>query len=100
MRVGENNPNLIKRLWMRGPTGDCSYVNSAGEAQRAVDSVKYRLTAKRSRLRAQRYGEFEAYKKWLAKESVVIIQIEHIDAVRDIDNIFAVEGIDAFVVGV
>ena len=30
---------------------------------------------------------------------MVIIQIEHIDAVRDIDNIFAVEGIDAFVVG-
>ena len=46
VRVGENNPNLIKRVMDAGAYGDCSYVNSAGEAQRAVDSVKYRLTAR------------------------------------------------------
>ena len=103
VRVGENNPNLIKRVMDAGAYGVIvPNVNSAGEAQRAVDSVKYPPYGKRGvgLYRAQRYGrEFEAYKKWLAKESVVIIQIEHIDAVRDIDNIFAVEGIDAFVVG-
>ena len=103
VRVGENNPNLIKRVMDAGAHGVIvPNINSAEEAQRAVDSVKYPPYGKRGvgLYRAQGYGRgFEDYKRWLAKESVVIIQIEHIDAVRDIDNIFTVEGIDAFVIG-
>ncbi len=103
VRVGENNANLIKRVMDAGAYGVIvPNVNSAEEAQRAVDSVKYPPYGKRGvgLYRAQGYGRrFEDYKRWLAKESVVIIQIEHIDAVKDIDNIFAVEGVDAFVIG-
>ncbi len=103
VRIGENDPNLIKRVMDAGAYGVIvANIHSAREAQQAIDSVKYPPYGKRGvgLYRAQRYGwGFEAYKKWLAKESVVIIQIEHIDAVNDIEKIFAVEGIDAFLIG-
>jgi len=77
-------------------------VCSAREAQEAVNAVKYPPLGTRGvgLFRAQKFGVgFEDYKKWLAKESVVVIQIEHIDAVRDIDAIFSVKGIDAYLIG-
>ena len=50
--------------------------------------------------RAQAYGkEFEEYLKWVEEESVVVIQIEHIHAVNNIDEIFSVPGIDAYMIG-
>jgi len=103
VRVGENNANLIKRVMDAGAYGVIvPNVCSAEEAKQAVDSVKYPNEGKRGvgLYRAQQYGyAFEEYKKWLKKESVVIIQIEHIDAVNNIDEIFAVPGIDAFIIG-
>ena len=103
VRVGENNTNLIKRVMDAGAYGVIvPNVCNAEEAKRAVDAVKYPNEGKRGvgLYRAQKYGYgFEEYKRWLKKESVVIIQIEHIDAVNNIDEIFAVSGIDAFMVG-
>ncbi len=103
VRVGENNPNLIKRVMDAGAYGVIvPNVNSAQDAQAAVSAVKYPPQGTRGvgLYRAQGYGrDFEAYKKWLTQESVVIIQIEHIDAVNNIDAIFSVKGIDAFIIG-
>ena len=103
VRVGENNPNLIKRVMDAGAYGVIvPNVNSARDAQAAVDAVRYPPYGTRGvgLYRAQKFGrKFEEYKKWLAQESVVIVQIEHIDAVRDIENIFAVKGIDGFMIG-
>ncbi|MCR4336262.1 MAG: aldolase/citrate lyase family protein [Candidatus Omnitrophica bacterium] len=103
VRVGENDPNLIKRIMDAGAYGVIvANVCSAEEAEAAVAAVKYPPSGRRGvgLYRAQGYGrQFEAYKKWLIEESVVIIQIEHIKAVNDIDAIFSVKGIDAFVIG-
>lgn len=103
VRVGENSPNLIKRVMDAGAYGVIvPNVSSAKEAKAAVDSVRYPPFGKRGvgLYRAQGYGwKFEEYKKWLKEESVVIVQIEHINAVAQIDQIFAVEGIDAFIIG-
>jgi 2-dehydro-3-deoxyglucarate aldolase len=103
VRVGENNENLIKRVMDAGAYGVIvPNIKSAREAKAAVDAVKYPPLGKRGvgLYRAQKYGlKFEEYKKWLQKESVVIIQIEHIDAVRQIDDIFSVSGIDGFMIG-
>lgn len=103
VRVGENNPNFIKRVMDAGAYGVIvPNVNTPDEARAAVSAVKYppRGTRGVGLYRAQCYGrKFEEYKKWLAKESVVIVQIEHIDAVDCIDEIFAVPGIDAFLIG-
>lgn len=103
VRVGENNANLIKRVMDAGAYGVIvPNIRSAQEAAAAVAAVKYPPMGTRGvgLYRAQKYGRaFEAYKKWLSEESVVIVQIEHIDAVDRIDEIFAVKGVDAFVIG-
>jgi len=103
VRVGENNANLIKRVMDAGAYGVIvPNVNSAEDAATVVSSVKYPPVGFRGvgLYRAQGYGRnFEEYKKWLTQESVVIIQIEHIDAVDNIDEIFSVKGIDAFIIG-
>ena len=50
--------------------------------------------------RAQGYGvTFDQYKEWVDKESIVIVQIEHIDAVKNLEKILTVEGVDGFIVG-
>ena len=103
VRVGENNPNLIKRVMDAGSYGVIvPNVKSAQEALHAVHAVKYPPEGTRGvgLYRAQKYGrEFEEYKKWLSEQSLVIIQIEHIEAVHRIDEIFTVPGIDAFMIG-
>lgn len=103
VRVGENNPNLIKRVMDTGAYGVIvPNVNSREEAVAAVNAVKYPPVGTRGvgLYRAQKFGcEFESYKRWLTEESVVIIQIEHIEAVRNIDDILKTPGIDAFLVG-
>ena len=103
VRVGENNPNLIKRVMDIGAHGVIiPNVNSANEARQAVESVKYPPSGSRGvgLYRAQGYGrKFKNYLQWLENESVVIIQIENIKAIENIDEIFATKGIDAFLIG-
>jgi len=103
VRVGENNPNLIKRVMDAGAYGVIvANVKSPEEAKAAVSAVKYPPFGTRGvgLYRAQKFGrDFEQYKIWLQEESVVVIQIEHIEAVRCLDAIFSTSGLDAFMVG-
>lgn len=103
VRVGENNPNLIKRVMDAGAHGVIvPMVNTREDAVNAVNAVKYSPIGTRGvgLARAQGYGlEFERYRDWVNKESVVIVQIEHIKAVENLENILQVEGVDAFIVG-
>jgi 2-dehydro-3-deoxyglucarate aldolase len=101
--VGENDACLIKRVMDAGAYGVIvPNVSSVEDAKKAVAAVKYPPVGTRGvgLYRAQGFGRhFEEYKKWLDQESVVIIQIEHIDALAEIDQIFAVQGVDAFMIG-
>ena len=103
VRVGENNGNLIKRVMDAGAYGVIvPNVNSSAEAIAAVNAVKYPPVGTRGvgLYRAQGYGKtFNEYLEWLEKESIVIIQIEHIDAVKKIDDIFSIPGVDGFIIG-
>jgi len=103
VRVGENNANLIKRVMDAGAYGVIvPNVCSVEDVTAAINAVKYPPVGTRGvgLYRAQGYGKhFDEYLDWLESESVVIVQIEHIDAVRNIDAIFSVPGIDAFIVG-
>ncbi len=103
VRVGDNSPYLIKRVMDAGAGGVIvPMVNSRADAIKAVEAVKYPPTGKRGvgLGRAQGYGlTFEKYKKWVVEESVVIAQIEHIQAVKNLREILAVKGIDGFIVG-
>ncbi len=103
VRVGENNPALIKRVMDAGAHGVIvPMVNTKNDAVRAVHAVKYPPEGIRGvgLARAQGYGfEFEKYKAWVNKESIVIVQVEHIEAVNNLEEILSVEGVDAFIVG-
>jgi 2-dehydro-3-deoxyglucarate aldolase len=103
VRVGENNANLIKRVMDAGAYGVIiPNVTSTDEVKDAINAVKYPLEGTRGvgLYRAQKYGKsFNEYLKWLKNESIVIIQIEHIDAVNNIDEIFSIPGIDGFMIG-
>lgn len=103
VRVSENDPNLIKRVMDAGAHGIIvPMVNSKEEAEMAVASVQYPPEGFRGvgLARAQKYGaDFESYKKWNERESIVIVQIEHIKAVHNIESILNVKGVDGFIIG-
>jgi 2-keto-3-deoxy-L-rhamnonate aldolase RhmA len=103
VRVGENDANLIKRVMDAGAHGVIvPQVNSREDALSAVKSVKYPPEGERGvgLARAQGYGtRFDEYRRWNEQESIVIVQIEHIQAVRHLKEILSVQGVDGFIVG-
>ena len=77
-------------------------VNSASQAQQAVDWSKYPPRGKRGvgLARAQGYGlDFADYMESANDSTALIVQAEHIDAVDNIESIAAVDGIDAVFIG-
>lgn len=103
VRVGHNDPTIIKRVMDAGARGVIvPMVNSRSEAIKAVQAVKYPPEGTRGvgLARAQSYGfGFEEYKKRNTDESIVIVQIEHIKAVENLTEIMSVEGVDGFIIG-
>ncbi len=103
VRVGHNQPNLIKRVMDTGAHGVIvPMVNTKEEAEQAVASVKYPPRGFRGvgLARAQKYGTgFEPYKKWNQEESIVIVQVEHIKAVENLEEILKVPDVDGFIIG-
>lgn len=103
VRVSKNEEVVIKRVMDCGADGVIvPMIKNAAEARQAVDYVKYPPVGKRGvgLSRAQKYGKgFKEYQKWLQEESVVIAQIEHIEAVENLEAILNTEGIDGIIVG-
>lgn len=103
VRVSKNEEVAIKKVMDMGADGVIvPMVKTKEDAQMAVDFVKYPPTGKRGvgLYRAQGYGtKFEEYKKWVKDESIIIAQIEHIEAVENIEEILTVDGIDGTIVG-
>jgi 2-dehydro-3-deoxyglucarate aldolase len=103
VRVGENNVRIIKRVLDAGADGIIiPSVNSALEAKKAVQAVYYPPFGKRGvgLARAQGYGfNFENYREGKAKEIILIAQIEHIQAIDELDEIIQTEGIHGTFIG-
>ena len=103
VRVSKNEEVIIKRILDMGADGIIvPMVCTKEEAIQAVEYAKYPPVGKRGvgLYRAQKYGtKFEEYKKWVNEELVIIAQIEHIDAVNNIDEILKVDGIDGTIIG-
>ena len=103
VRLTSNDANQIKRVMDAGAHGVIvPMVNSKEQAEAAVRAVKYPPAGTRGvgLARAQKYGAgFEAYVKWLENESVVIAQIEHIDAINNLESILMTDGIDGTIIG-
>ena len=103
VRVSKNQEVPIKRVLDAGADGVIiPMIKNKKEAEKAIDFVKYPPKGKRGvgLNRAQKYGTaFQTYKKWVNKEVVVIAQIEHIDAVNNLEEILSVSEIDGIIVG-
>ncbi|MEV9499469.1 HpcH/HpaI aldolase family protein [Aliarcobacter butzleri] len=103
VRVSKNEEVIIKKVLDMGADGIIvPMICTKDDAVRAVNYAKYPPLGKRGvgLYRASGYGtKFEEYKKWVNEELVIIAQIEHIDAVNNIDNILQVDGIDGTIVG-
>lgn len=103
VRLTSNHPDQIKRVMDAGATGVMvPMIKSAADAKAAVDGVYYPPRGQRGvgLARAQGYGNsFQAYRQWLDENAVIVVMIEHVDAVKAIDSILAVPGIDAYIIG-
>lgn len=103
VRVPALDETSIKRALDCGAQGVIvPMISSAEQARRAVSLSYYPPRGRRGvgLHRAQGYGPFLAqYVERLADGLVVIVQIEHIDAVQEIDAILAVDGVDGIMIG-
>jgi len=103
VRVPANDEVWLKRVLDLGPAGVIvPHVDSASEARAAVSACQYPPRGTRSVGigRAQSYGPGLRDYLATAHERVAIIpQIEHANAVEEIDEILAVDGIDCALVG-
>lgn len=103
VRLTSNDVNQIKRVMDAGAHGIVvPNVNTPQEAKDAVAATRYAPSGHRGvgLARAQRYGPgFGDYLEWQKDGPVVIVQIEHISALDHLEDIFAVPGVDGFIIG-
>jgi 2-keto-3-deoxy-L-rhamnonate aldolase RhmA len=103
VRVGSNDKLIIKRVLDAGADGIIvPMINTKSEAIKAIEAVKYPPIGKRSvgLARAQKYGfGFDEYKDHIANEIKLIVQIEHVDAINNLEEILSLEHIDGTFIG-
>jgi 2-dehydro-3-deoxyglucarate aldolase len=106
VRLTNNDANQIKRVMDAGAEGIIvPMVNNEGDAIKAVAATRYPPLGVRGvgLARAQRYGAaFKEYLSWQEDKGsgpIVVVQIEHIDAVENLEKILNVDGVDAFIIG-
>ncbi len=104
VRVAANEAYLIKKVLDLGPVGVMvPLVNTAEDAARAVAAMRYPPEGVRGVAgctRATRFGAtFDDYFSRASRELLTIVQIETPEAVRNITQIAAVEGVDVVFVG-
>ena len=106
VRLTSNDVNQIKRVMDAGAHGIVvPMVNTPDDAVTAVAATRYPPNGIRGvgLARAQGYGTtFKNYLEWQSDMDdgpIVVVQIEHIDAVTNLKEILDVPGVDAFIVG-
>ncbi len=104
VRLPWNDPVYAKPILDMGPDAIIfPYIRSAVDARNAVAACEYPPMGVRGYgpMRALEYGRLKQtdYVDALYKDMWRMLQIEHIDAVRALDEILDVEGVDAFIVG-
>jgi len=103
VRVQLNDPVQIKRVLDLGPQGVIvPMVNSAAEAAAAVQACLYPPDGIRGVGLARAHGYGATLADYLGRandEIAVVVQIEHIDAVRAIEDIAATPGVAAALIG-
>jgi 2-keto-3-deoxy-L-rhamnonate aldolase RhmA len=103
VRVPWNEPVVVKQVLEAGPRGIVfPQVNTAEQAQAAVRATKYPPEGIRGIgcQRAAGFGAwFDEYLRRANEEQLIIIQIEHIQAVENLESILEVAGLDVVFIG-
>jgi len=104
VRVPCNDRNVIKPVLDLAPAGIIvPMVNSAKEAEEAVAACRYPPVGVRGfgPKRGIRYGDMtmDEYLETADQQIIVIVQIEHADAVDNIEEILQVPGLDSICIG-
>jgi 2-keto-3-deoxy-L-rhamnonate aldolase RhmA len=103
VRVPAGEEAVIKKALDIGAAGVVvPQVNDADQAERVVRYCRYPPRGSRGVgiVRAQGYGlDFQQYVDGANDSIVVMLQIEHIDAVNNIESIVRVPGVDALMIG-
>jgi 4-hydroxy-2-oxoheptanedioate aldolase len=105
IRIAENTQQNILRYLDAGALGvQIPMVNNAAQARAVLDSVKYPPVGRRglAAVRANGHGlrgPLGDYTRQANAETLVSVQIETRDAIDNLDEILAVEGIDVFFIG-
>jgi 2-keto-3-deoxy-L-rhamnonate aldolase RhmA len=105
-RPAQNTPMHILQLMDRGVMGvQVPHVNSADDARRAVAAVKYHPLGSRglaAGTRSSAYGFSGSMTEYTAaanRETLVCVQLEDAEGIRNADEIIAVDGVDVFFIG-
>lgn len=103
VRLTSNNSDQIKRVLDSGAEGIIvPMVNCYQDALKAVEACYYPPLGKRSvgLARAQKFGVgLNDYIKWKNKNLSLIVQIEHVDAINNLEEIFSCKKIDGYMIG-
>ncbi len=106
VRVPENNPSVILSYLETGALGIIvPHVNTAADARALVSAVKYAPLGKRgagSTSRVANYGLTQTPSEYFRRaneETMAIALVEEITGFRNLDEILAVEGLDAISTG-
>ncbi len=104
VRVPWNEPVFVKSILDMGVEGIVfPMIRTAEEARQAVSACKYPTAGIRGAgtRRANKYGlgDKKSYNEHAHDTVWKIMQVEHIDNVKTLEEILSVEGVDTFVVG-
>lgn len=103
VRPASNDVVLIKRLLDLGAqTLIVPYVQDAEEARAAVAAMRYAprgIRGMAGMTRASRFGALPDYPQRAEEELCLIVQVETAEALARIDEIAAVDGVDALFIG-
>ena len=106
VRPGTKDPDDILKAMDRGAMGvQVPHVNCAADAVRVVESVKYHPMGKRGMAAATRPADYgfgismTDYVSQANRETLICVQLEEVEALRNIDEILKVSGVDVFFVG-
>lgn len=103
VRVPWNEPVLVKRLLDTGVrTLMFPYVQSAAEARAAVAATRYPPHGVRGvsgNMRANSFARVKDYGQTYQREQCIVVQLESPQAIAAIEDIAAVDGVDALFIG-
>lgn len=103
VRVADNNAALIKQALDFGAEGVVVPLLRTGEdARRAAASCRYPPLGIRGfnpRDASNFFKDFDLYFRTINERVIVMLQVEHIDAVNNLDEFLATPGVDCILIG-